>query len=84
MEEAAEICSELLMMFHESDIKVIRVGLHAQNDVERDYRAGAYHPALRELCEGEIYYKKILSAFENQPKGNYEITVSPCEIGISI
>ena len=80
LQHSIELVARLLPMFEEKRISVIRVGLHAQDDVERDYLAGAYHPALRELCEGEIYYNKILSALENQPKGNYEITVSPCEI----
>ena len=80
LQHSTELVAVLLPMFEENGISVIRVGLHAQDDVERDYLAGAYHPALRELCEGEIYYQKILSALENQPKGNYEITVSPCEI----
>lgn len=80
LQKSIELVAELLPMFEEKGISVIRVGLHAQSDVERDYLAGAYHPALRELCEGEIYYKKILSALENQPKGSYEITVSPCDI----
>lgn len=80
LQHSIELVAELLPMFEENGISVIRVGLHAQSDVERDYLAGAYHPALRELCEGEIYYKKILSDLQNQPKGSYEIAVSPCEI----
>ena len=80
LQHSIELVAELLPMFEENGISVIRVGLHAQSDVERDYLAGAYHPALRELCEGEIYYKKILSALEDKPKGSYEIAVSPCEI----
>ncbi len=80
LQHSIELVAELIPMFEENGISVIRVGLHAQSDVERDYLAGAYHPALRELCEGEIYYKKILSALKNQPNGSYEIAVSPCEI----
>ena len=80
LQHSIELVAELLPMFEENGISVIRVGLHAQSDVERDYLAGAYHPAMRELCEGEIYYRKILSALEGKPKGSYEITVSPCEI----
>lgn len=80
LQHSIELVAELLPMFEGNGISVIRVGLHAQSDVERDYLAGAYHPALRELCEGEIYYKKILSALKNQPKGSYEITVSLCNI----
>ena len=80
LQQNVQLAATLLQMFEENSISVIRVGLHAQSDVERDYLACAYHPALRELCEGEIYYRKMLSALEGKPKGSYEITVSPCEI----
>lgn len=77
VEEAAEICSELLMMFHENDIRVIRVGLHSGGNVEDGFVAGAYHPAFREICESQIYLKKVLSEIERQgtPKGDITVTV---------
>lgn len=84
LQHSIELCAGLLQMFEENGVSVIRLGLHAQSDVERDYLAGAYHPALRELCEGEIYYKKITAALEDKPKGSYEICVSPCEISKAV
>ena len=77
VDEAAEICSELLMMFHESGIRVIRVGLHSGGNVEEGYVAGAYHPAFREICESRIYLRKVLSEIKRQgtPKGDLTVTV---------
>ena len=77
VEEAAEICSELLMMFHENDIKIIRVGLHSGGNVEEGFVAGAYHPAFREICESRIYLKKVLAEIKRQgtPKGEITVTV---------
>ena len=75
LEETVNLCAELLLMFEENDIAVIRTGLHSGGNVEEGYVAGAYHPAFRELCESEIYMKKITSEIEN---------ISPCEIELFI
>ena len=77
VEEAADICSELLLMFHESDIRVIRVGLHSGGNVEEGFVAGAYHPAFREICESRIYLRKVLAEIERQgtKPGEIEVTV---------
>ncbi len=76
VEDAADLCSELLMMFCEADIKVIRVGLHSGGNVEEGYVAGAYHPAFREICESIIYLKKVLSEIARQGIDKGEITVT--------
>ena len=56
---------------------MIRLGLHSGGNVEDGYLAGAYHPAFRELCEGEIYLRKMLGALENLPKSRaYTVEVS--------
>lgn len=77
VEEAVDLCSELLLMFHESDIKVIRVGLHSGGNVEEGFVAGAYHPAFREICESRIYLRKVLAEIKRQgtPKGEITVTV---------
>lgn len=84
LERTVEICSVLLEKFEQAGINIIRLGLHAQQDVCDGYLAGGYHPALRELCEGEIYYRKIKSALEGKPQGRYDITVSPQEISKAV
>lgn len=57
IDSAVSLCAELLPLFHDAGIKVIRVGLHSGGDVAKDFVAGPYHPAFRELCEGEIYFR---------------------------
>ena len=76
VDEAADLCSELLLMFHEADIKVIRVGLHSGGNVENGFVAGAYHPAFREICESRIYLKKVLSEIKRQGTEKGDITVT--------
>lgn len=77
LEEAVPLCAELLEIFQENHIPVIRLGLHSGGNVEEGYLAGAYHPAFRELCEGEIYLRKMLSAFGNLPKSRAYIVEVP-------
>ncbi len=59
LEETVSLCAELLEMFFENKINVIRLGLHSGGNVEDGYLSGPYHPAFGELCESEIYLKKI-------------------------
>ncbi len=68
LDDAVSLCAELLLMFKENGIRVIRLGLHSGGNVEEGRLGGAYHPAFRELCEGEIYLKKMLAAFRDLPK----------------
>ncbi len=80
IDETAELCARLIPMFENAGIKVIRVGLHSGGGVEKDFVGGAYHPALRELCEGRIYYNNALNELEKLEKGNYILCVNPKEI----
>lgn len=61
LENAVKLCSKVLLMFKNNNIKVIRLGLHSGGNVDEGYIAGAYHPAFRELCEGQIYLEKMLA-----------------------
>ena len=76
IETAVPLCAKLLLRFHENGIPVIRLGLHSGGNVEDGYLAGAYHPAFRELCEGEIYLQKMLAPLRALPRdGEYLIEV---------
>ncbi len=80
IEETVELCSRLIPMLEDAGIKVIRVGLHSGGDVESDYAGGAYHPALRELCEGRIYYNIALGKLREYGCGSYTLAVDKKEI----
>lgn len=64
LDRSVELCAELLEFFHSRGIKVIRLGLHAMTSLEKNYVAGPWHPAFRELCESVIYRKKAEEALE--------------------
>lgn len=66
VEGAVKLCGELLKMFYDNDIKVIRLGLHSGGNVEEGYIAGPYHPAFGELCESEIYLKEAIRLLQEK------------------
>lgn len=80
IEETVELCARLIPMFEDAGIKVIRVGLHSGGGVEESCAGGAYHPALRELCEGRIYYNIALGKLREFGKGKYSLAVDKREI----
>lgn len=68
LDDTVHLCVKLLGFFHEQNINVIRLGLHAMPSLEQSYVAGPWHPAFRELCEGEIYLKKAVEAMQKLDK----------------
>lgn len=59
LDRAITLSAEILEMFESAGVSVIKLGLHASQDVEKDMLGGLYHPAFRELCESEIYRKRM-------------------------
>ncbi len=72
-EETVGLCAELLKKFGENDISVIRMGLHASAEVERDMVGGVYHPALREIVESRLFLKELLKRLEPLGAGSYDV-----------
>lgn len=71
--EAVNICVKLLDIFKESNIKVIRLGLHSID--KRAYIAGPWHPAFSELCYSKMFLDKAISILTE--KGTYKLFVAP-------
>lgn len=76
LDEAVGICSKLLIMFEEANIRVIRLGLHSIDN--RAYISGPWHPAFSELCFSNILLNKAISILGD--KGSYILYVSPQNI----
>ena len=82
VDEAADLCAELINMFEENNISVIRAGLHSSETMEENIISGAYHPAFRELCENRLFFNKtiILLNDKNIKGGKITISVSPSSL----
>lgn len=59
LDDTVLLCADLLDFFAARDIPVIRLGLHASPALEDAAVAGTWHPALRELCESERWYRRL-------------------------
>ena len=73
VDDAAALCTKLLPMFEEAGIRVIRLGLHASDDIKKNMVAGAYHESFGEIVQSRFMLNKVLA----YPPGNYEIKVNP-------
>ncbi len=79
-DETVDLCAELLRKFTQNHIRVIRLGLHASTDVEREMLGGVYHPALREIVESRMFLDDMKSRLESFEKGYYLIFTDPKNI----
>ena len=74
LESTVRLVSRLIPMFEKNDINVIRVGLHASEEIDRRI-AGPYHPAFKELCMSEILFNEISEKLSEYPHKNEEIII---------
>ncbi|MEF9933009.1 MAG: radical SAM protein [Cetobacterium sp.] len=70
LDEAVERCRKIYSLFEIEGINVIRVGLQPSDDLREDGNviAGPFHPAFREIIEGEIYYSFLKRILESEEK----------------
>lgn len=79
-EQTVELCAELLRRFSAAGIRVIRMGLHASADVERDMLGGVYHPAFRETVESRVFLRDAERLLGGLPQGKYLLYTDPRNI----
>ena len=58
-DECVKLCAEIYSTFVKNNIRVIRMGLHAEDGVEQNAVAGFYHPAFGEIVRSEIIRRLI-------------------------
>ncbi len=78
LDKAVALCVRLLTFFEEErGIPVIRLGLHAEEDMMRHCIAGPWHPAFRELCESRIFRQKAEIILKQANKTECVLAVNP-------
>lgn len=85
--QAVEVCKELVRMFADKKIEVIRVGLQNTDEIaepenkESEVVAGPYHPAFRQLVESAMWYDAIVGKIKklNVKVKEVEVTVNPVD-----
>lgn len=82
LDEAAELCAGLMDIFEDAGVRVIRVGLHPGDELEKRMVAGPYHQAFRQLVESRRFLRRL---FENlKGPGEYEVSVNPRDISTAL
>lgn len=76
LDTAVSLCAQLLSMFEDSGIRVIKLGLHSSAEVERGMLGGIYHPAFRELCEAAVM-REAMQKLMPGGRDEYLFTVPP-------
>ena len=78
LEDAVELCADIMDIFDSAGIPVIRLGLNPTDDLSGgDAVAGAYHPAFGELVDGRRYLKRICALVDSRrPEGELNIGVA--------
>ncbi|WP_026893879.1 elongator complex protein 3 [Clostridiisalibacter paucivorans] len=73
LEDTVNICSKLLMMFLYNNIDVIRIGLQPTENISLhgDVVGGPFHPAIRQLVEGNMF-KIIINMFMKEQCISYD------------
>ena len=83
VEQAVKLCADLLVKFEQADIEVIRVGLHAQDEIGSEVIAGAYHPAFKELCMSRVFLGNLLKVLSKSDFGRYTIKVNQKSLSVA-
>ena len=86
--QAVEICKELVSMFNQKGIEVIRVGLQNTDEITdpniegSEVVAGPYHPAFRQLVESGLWYDTIVAKIKqlNVKVKKVQVTVNPQDV----
>ncbi len=77
LDEMVKICAVLVKMFNDNNIRIIKLGLHADSGIEKNMIAGPYHPAINELVHSYIMLQEFKTELLKREKGNYIIYVNP-------
>ena len=85
--QAVETCKELVRMFADKKIDIIRVGLQNTDEItdpnneNSEVVAGPYHPAFRQLVESSLWYDAIVEKIKklNVKVKEVEVTINPID-----
>ncbi len=87
LQEAIEICKELVLFFEKNSVKVLRVGLHPSEGLisGAELLAGPFHPAFKELVETAIWADILHGVvLEKEIGKTVEVRVSSKQINAAI
>ena len=86
--QAIETCKELVRMFDNKKIEIIRIGLQNTDEItdpqneKSEVIAGPFHPAFRQLVESAMWYDAVLEKIKklNVQVKEVEVTANPIDV----
>jgi hypothetical protein len=73
LDEAVQWLKKGILRLEKSSISVARIGLQPTKELERDFLAGPYHPAFRQLIDSAIFFDMAKYLLQNFPDGSKAI-----------
>lgn len=83
LEDAVSLCAKLIPMIEKQGVRLIRVGLHASEELENRV-AGPYHPAFMELCRSRIFLTQLMAALRERGVRKAVVEVNPRMLSTAI
>ena len=81
LDETVQWLKKGILKLEESSIRVARIGLQPTKELERDYFAGPYHPAFRQLIDSAIFFDMATSLLQvSQKNGRALFLCHPKEV----
>ena len=60
MDDAVSISADMMEIFEENGVEVIRVGLQHEESLKDAIVAGPYHPSFGEMVRSELFYRRVV------------------------
>ena len=73
LEEAVQWLKKGILKLENSSLSIARIGLQPTKELQRDFLAGPYHPALRQLVESAIFFDMATSLLRDVQKNGHAL-----------
>jgi histone acetyltransferase (RNA polymerase elongator complex component) len=70
LDEAVQWLKKGILKLEKSSLQIARIGLQPTVELERDYLAGPYHPALHQLIDSAIFFDMAISLLQTSQKND--------------
>jgi histone acetyltransferase (RNA polymerase elongator complex component) len=82
LEEAILITKNVVRIFDEENVRIIRIGLHPSEGLlnRTDYVAGPFHPSFRELVMTSAWTDRLSALLNDKPGELVTIRVNPADL----
>ncbi|MDT8317139.1 MAG: radical SAM protein [bacterium] len=76
MDDAVSISADMMEVFEEAGVEVIRVGLQHEASLQDAVIAGPYHPSFGEMVKSELFFRRVAKLLNGMPHMEEKVVVS--------